>query len=76
VQLINLWEKTEKLYQSLGPEDSKKLFVWFHENEHPNYLNGLQVNTHFCESGAKEVGKLVIEGIKELKLPIMSYIKD
>lgn len=74
-QLINLWEKTEKLYQSLGPEDSKKLFVWFHENEHPNYPNGLQDNTHFCESGAKEVGKLVIEGIKELKLPIMSFIK-
>lgn len=76
VPLINLWKKTEKLYQSLGPEESKKLFVWFHENEHPNYPNGIQDNTHFCETGAKEVGKLVIEGIKECKLPIMSFIKE
>ncbi|WP_066053575.1 rhamnogalacturonan acetylesterase [Robertmurraya korlensis] len=76
VQMINLWNKTEKLYESLGSENSKKLFVWFHENEHPNYPDGLQDNTHFCESGAKEIGKLVIEGIKELKLPIMSFIKE
>lgn len=75
VQLIDLWKKTEKLYQSLGPEGSKQLFVWLNENEHPNYPNGIQDNTHFCEDGAKEVGKLVIEGIRELQLPIVSFIR-
>jgi lysophospholipase L1-like esterase len=76
VQLINLWEKTEKLYQSLGPEGSKQLFTWFSANENPNYPDGIQDNTHFCEHGAKEVGKLVIEGIKELQLPITQFIKE
>jgi lysophospholipase L1-like esterase len=76
VQLINLWVKTDKLYQTLGPEASKQLFTWFAPNEHPNYLEGIQDNTHFCEHGAEEVGKLVIEGIKELQLPIVSFIKE
>ncbi|MBT2741217.1 rhamnogalacturonan acetylesterase [Bacillus sp. ISL-77] len=76
VQLINLWEKTDKLYQTLGPEASKQLFTWFAPNEYPNYLEGIQDNTHFCEHGAEEVGKLVIEGIKELQLPIVTFIKE
>jgi lysophospholipase L1-like esterase len=76
VQVINLLEKTEKLYQSLGPEGSKQLFTWFGPNEHPNYPEGIQDNTHFCEHGAREVGKLVIEVIKELQLPIVSFIKE
>ena len=76
VQLIDLWSKTAKLYQSLGVEGSKQLFTWFDANEHPNYPDGIQDNTHFCETGAREVGKLVIEGIKELQLPIVSFIKE
>jgi lysophospholipase L1-like esterase len=75
VQLIDLWAKTAKLYQTLGVEGSKKLFTWLDANEHPNYPNGIQDNTHFCEMGAREVGKLVLEGIKELQLPIVSSIK-
>lgn len=76
VQLIDLWKKTEKLYQTLGPEGSKRLFTFFSANEHPNYPDGIQDNTHFCEYGAKEVGKLVIEGIKELQLEIVPFIKE
>lgn len=76
VQLINLLEKTEHLYQSLGMEDSKQLFTWFAPNENPNYPDGIQDNTHFCETGAREVAKLVIEGVKELQLPIVPFIKN
>jgi lysophospholipase L1-like esterase len=74
VPLINLWEKTAKLYQSLGPDSSKQLFTWFSPNEHPNYPDGIQDNTHFCEEGAREIGKLVIHGIKELELPFERFI--
>lgn len=76
VPLINLWEKTARLYQSLGPEGSKQLFTRFLPNEHPNYPEGIEDDTHFCEYGAKEIGKLVIEGIKELQLPIVPFIKE
>lgn len=75
VHFINLWEKTEKLYQTLGVQGSKQLFTQFAPNEHPNYPDGIEDNTHFCEHGAMEVGKLVIQGIKELQLPIISFIK-
>ena len=73
--LINLWEKTGKLYESFGPEASKQLFVWFKPNENLNYAKGIQDNTHFCEYGAKKIAELVVEGIKELQLPIIKYLK-
>lgn len=76
VPLINLWSKTKILYESMGPEDSKSLFVWFKAGEHPNYPQGIQDDTHFCEAGAYEVGELVIEGIKELDLPLAVHISN
>jgi len=76
VQLIDLLVKTTELYESLGVEGSKQLFTWFEPNVHPNYPEGIQDNTHFCEHGASEVAKLVIEGIKELQLPINDFIKE
>lgn len=75
VPLLDLWAKTELLYQSLGEEESKRLFVWFEPNEHPNYSDGIQDNTHFCEDGAREVAKLVIAGIQELQLSLAAYVK-
>ncbi|WP_246040270.1 GDSL-type esterase/lipase family protein [Ectobacillus funiculus] len=37
VPLLDLWSKTEGFYQSLGVEGSKRLFVWFEPDKHPNY---------------------------------------
>jgi lysophospholipase L1-like esterase len=75
VPLIDLWGKTEVLYQSLGAEGSKQLFVWFEPNEHPNYPEGIHDNTHFCKNGAIKIARLVTEGIQELKLPLAAYVK-
>jgi len=76
VPLIDLWSKTRKLYEELGVEGSKKLFTIFAPNEQPNYPDGIIDNTHFSEHGAKEVGKLVIDGIRELQLPIAEYVSE
>nr|WP_029196889.1 rhamnogalacturonan acetylesterase [Paenibacillus alginolyticus] len=70
VPLIDLCAATEGLYQSLGPEDSKQLFVWFTPGEHQNYTEGVEDNTHFSEYGAKEVARLVIERIADMGLPL------
>jgi lysophospholipase L1-like esterase len=75
VPLIDLWAKTKLLYEACGPEESKRLFVWLEEGEHPNYPAGVQDDTHFSEYGAREVSRLVIEGIRELKLPLAVHIK-
>lgn len=60
VLLIDMEAKTDALYRSLGPEDSKQLFVWLKPGEHPNYPKGVQDNTHFNEQGAREVAKIVV----------------
>ncbi|WP_299090778.1 rhamnogalacturonan acetylesterase [uncultured Metabacillus sp.] len=75
VPYIDLWSKTKRLYEALGKEGSRSLFTMFPPNVHPNYPDGIEDNTHFCENGAYEIAKLVIEGIKELQLPIAAYIK-
>ncbi len=36
VPVIDLLAKTKVLYEAYGPEESKRLFVWFQPNEHPN----------------------------------------
>lgn len=75
VPLIPLWTKTRELYEALGDQQSKQLFVWFEPNESANYPQGIQDNTHFCKYGALEIAKLVIEGIRENELPLEAYIK-
>lgn len=74
VPLIDLWQKSKTLYESLGVEESKRLFMWAKPNELTNYPNGIEDNTHFSEFGATEIAKLVIEGIKELQMPLINYI--
>ncbi|WP_226667862.1 rhamnogalacturonan acetylesterase [Metabacillus litoralis] len=75
VPLIDLWSKTKCLYENLGIEESKKLFTILEPNVHQNYPDGIEDNTHFSETGAREIGKLVVEGMKELELPVVAYLK-
>ncbi|PSA89917.1 rhamnogalacturonan acetylesterase [Bacillus atrophaeus] len=74
VPVIDLLLKTKALYEAYGVEESKRLFVWFEPNEHPNYPEGIQDNTHFSEEGALEVAKLVAEGIAECKLTLSRHL--
>ncbi|MFN2744756.1 rhamnogalacturonan acetylesterase [Bacillus sp. z60-18] len=68
--LIDLALKSGRLLQSLGPEASKKLFLWLEPGEHPNYPDGVSDNTHFSEYGAGEIAKLVVQGAREAGLPL------
>lgn len=68
VPLIDLTLKSGRLLQSLRPEASKKLFLWLEPGEHPNYPDGAEDNTHFCEYGAGEIAKLVVQGAREAGL--------
>ena len=72
--MIDLDEKSKILYQQLGKENSKLLFNWLEPNEHPNYPQGKQDNTHFSETGARKIAELVLSGIKELHLDLENRI--
>jgi lysophospholipase L1-like esterase len=75
VPLVDMLQRGEKLLVSLGAEDSKKLFLILQKGESPNYPNGLDDNTHFSPLGAEEMAKLVVEGIREIKIGLKKYLK-
>ncbi|WP_373561714.1 rhamnogalacturonan acetylesterase [Bacillus sp. AFS073361] len=75
VPVIDLTANSKELFQELGPDRTKDVFLWLKPGENKNYPNGVQDNTHFKETGAKKIARLVLEGIKESKLvPLQNHI--
>ncbi len=71
VPLIDLQYLTEKLEESYGVEDSKKLHLHYRPHEIPYYPEGKEDDTHLSILGATEVAKLaVIELVA--KIPSLS----
>lgn len=76
VPVIDLTAKSHALFQKLGPEKTKDVFLWMDAKENKNYPNGVQDNTHFQEAGAKLIARLVIEGIEESNLmPLTNHLE-
>jgi len=76
VALIDMLEKSRNLLQNTGVSESKKFFLHAQPGELVNYPNGIKDNTHLSNVGAFEMAKLVVEGIRELKLPLAAYSKS
>ena len=64
VVLFDMDKITQKLYQQVGVENSKLLFMQLKPNEHPNYPDGRDDNTHFNELGARLIAQLVLTEIR------------
>ncbi|MBO4663936.1 MAG: rhamnogalacturonan acetylesterase [Bacteroidaceae bacterium] len=75
VQVIELHEMTRTFFETLGVEDSKRSLVHYPAGTYPNQATKFEDNTHFNPYGAYEIAKMVIEGMKELKLPITEHLK-
>jgi len=75
VPLIDLDEKSKELLQQFGKEDSKWLFMQLDKNEHPNYPDGRNDNTHFNELGARKMAEIVLAEIKNLDLGLKDHIR-
>ena len=76
VPLIDLEKSSSKLFSRLGPEGTKKIFLWVKPGEYKTLPDGKEDNTHFKQDGAIKIANLVVEGIKELNLPLTGYIKN
>lgn len=76
VPLLDIGQKSKVLFEKLGTEGTKKIFLWVKKGESPNYPEGVEDNTHFCTNGAKEIAKLIAEELvkKEIK-PLCNLIK-
>ncbi len=75
VPFINLNAMTKTLYESLGDEKSKKLFVIYPANSFPWEPKELNDNTHFNSYGAYQLTKCIIQGIRENKLPLKKFLR-
>jgi lysophospholipase L1-like esterase len=74
VPFIDLNAMTKMMYESLGPEPSKNLFVIYPANTFPDQKDALNDNTHFNSYGAYQLAKCIIEGIKENNLGLKKYL--
>ena len=76
VPLIDLEKMSEALFSKLGPEGTKKIFLWVQPGEFKTLPEGKEDNTHFQQGGAIEIAGLVVDGIKQLDLQLTGYIKN
>lgn len=76
VPLVDLAEKSKRLFEEAGPEGTKSIFLWGEPGEWMNYSGGVKDNTHFQEQGSLRIAELVVQGIRELNLlPLMMFLK-
>ena len=74
VPLIDLTQKSMDLVQKLGPVQSAMLYNHLEAGENPNYPDGKTDDTHFNELGARKMAQLVLQGVRDLKLPLVNHI--
>ena len=74
IPLIDMHRKTENLIVNFGEDSSKGIFNHVAVG-HVNYPDGKKDDTHLSPVGAKIVANLVIEGIKELYIPLGKHLK-
>ena len=68
VGMIDLTMRSMEFFEEKGEEYvTKNYFMNMEPGQYPNYPEGKEDNTHFVTEGAKEVAKLVMEGMKDLK---------
>ncbi len=65
---------SEDLVKSLGPEDSKKLYLWVEAGEYARFPDGKQDDTHLNPDGARAFAGLVASAIKAQQLPLATYL--
>ncbi|MGG1552148.1 rhamnogalacturonan acetylesterase [Paenibacillus ferrarius] len=76
VALIDLAARSKALFEQLGPEGTKALFMWLAPGEFINFPDGAEDNTHFQQKGGIEIARLVYEELKRLKLqPLSTFFR-
>lgn len=75
VPLIDLHASSKTLFEQLGPERTKSVFLWTRGGEFGVGSAPKEDNTHFTQRGALAVAGLVADGIRRLNLPLGDHLK-
>ncbi len=65
VPVIDLTAKSRTLVETMGPSASQALFLTREAGD----------NTHFSARGGSEMANLVVQGVRELNLPLAGYLR-
>ena len=68
VPLIDLTAKSKALVESLGPTGSAQIYL-------RQAVDGVKDDTHFSEYGAGRMTDLVVQGIRERHLSLVTYLR-
>lgn len=75
VPFVDMNRITHELVQGLGPEESKKLFMWVEPNTVPAMPKGKEDNTHLNPYGAKVIAGLAVDAIAEAVPALAGYVR-
>ncbi len=70
VALVDLNAMSKKFYEALGPVNSTKAFVHYPAGTYPDQPTDLKDDTHFNNYGAYELAKMVVQGLKDARVPL------
>jgi lysophospholipase L1-like esterase len=76
VAMIDLFGMSRTLYEALGPEDSKSLFVHYPAHTFAGQEEELKDNTHHSTYGAYELSKCIVQGIRDNHLELADYLVE
>jgi lysophospholipase L1-like esterase len=76
VPLIDVHKKSIQMLVTIGGQESRKDFVWIKPGFFTANRAGREDNTHFTESGALKIARLVADGLKELSLPLSKHLRS
>ncbi|MGO1235168.1 MAG: pectinesterase family protein [Microbacterium gubbeenense] len=68
VDLIDLSAASQLWWQELGEERTRSRFMWVEPGTYPAYPAGERDDTHFSTAGARDVARLVADGLRSLGL--------
>jgi lysophospholipase L1-like esterase len=76
VPFLDLASKSKELFEKLGAEETKRIFMWAEPGRYASMPEGAQDNTHFSEEGGIAIARLVAECIREAGVePLASYLR-
>lgn len=75
VLLVDFHAATDTLFNKLGPEKTKELFMWLTPGESANYPEGVQDNTHLTEKGAETMARIVVRSLRQNEPALAQYLR-
>ena len=75
VPFVDMNKLTHDLVQGMGPEESKKLFMWMPEGKYVSCPQGRQDNTHLNVYGARTIARITVQAIEKEVPALAPYVR-